>query len=330
MFNTGAVLSSVISGLECPGHLRRDHYVGKFFRAARNLSLTAGAIGVAGVWYRKRAERLQSLRAQTVLVTGAGSGLGRLLAIGAAQRGASHVVVWDIHEPAARAVNDEILALGVDASYDIVDLADDRSVDEAGAAVRQRIGGVDFLINNAGIVSGKPFLEQTHDDVERTFQVNTLALYRVTRQFLPNMLHNNVGSVTVITSAASLTGVARQTDYAASKWAAHGFTESLRAEMRHQGHKIHTLSVHPFYVDTGMFAGASSPNPLLRMLEPDEVAEKIFRALENGKRQLILPASAAAANWLNVLPVPVADQLRDLLGINSTMDHFTGRLSVER
>lgn len=299
--------------------------MGKLLRAVRNITLSAGAIGAAGVWYRKRAERQMSLRGQNVLVTGAGSGLGRLLALGAAQRSAGHVVVWDIQPDTAAETVAQLQALGVDASYDVVDLASDESVDAAGEAVRQRIGGIDFLINNAGIVTGKAFLDQSHDDVERTFQINALALYRVTRQFLPNMLTNNFGSVTVVASAASLTGVARQTDYAASKWAAHGFTESLRAEMRHQGHRIHTLSVHPFFVSTGMFAGASSPNVLLPILEPAEVVHAIFRALEAGKQQLILPSAAAAANWLKILPVPLADQLRDLLGINSTMDHFTGR-----
>ncbi|GAA4107888.1 SDR family oxidoreductase [Enteractinococcus coprophilus] len=299
--------------------------MGKLLRAVRNLSVTAGAIGAAGVWYRKRAERHLSMRAQTVLVTGAGSGLGRLLARGAAQRNAAHIVVWDINEQSARDTVDEILAYGVDASYDVVDLADDESVDAAGAAVRQRIGGIDFLINNAGIVTGKTFLEQNHHDVERTYQINTLALYRVTRQFLPNMVANNFGSITVVASAASLIGVARQTDYAASKWAAHGFMESLRAEMRHYGHAIHTLSVHPFYVDTGMFDGASSPNVLLPILESETVVHKIFRAIESGKRQLILPSTAALAKWLQLLPVPVADQVSDLLGINTTMDHFTGR-----
>lgn len=299
--------------------------MGKLLRAARNVTVTAGVIGAAGVWYRKRAERQMSLRGQTVLVTGGGSGMGKLLAVGAAERLASHVVVWDIDEEAAATTVEQIQSFGVDASYDVVDLTSDESVDAAGVAVRQRIGGVDFLINNAGVVTGKSFLEQRHSDVEHTFQVNALALYRVTRQFLPGMLTNDFGSVTVVSSAASMTGVARQTDYAASKWAAHGFTESLRAEMRHQGHHIHTLSVHPFYVSTGMFAGASSPNPLLPILEPADVVHKIFRAVEAGKRQLILPPAAALANVLKILPVPVADQLRDVMGINSTMDQFTGR-----
>src|SRR5699024_10474249 len=148
----------------------------------------------------------------------------------------------------------EISALGVDASYDVVDVASDSSVDAAGEAVRHRIGGVDFLIHNAGVVTGKPFLDQSHQDVTNTFQVNTLALYWITRQFLTTMLRKQIGSLTVVASAASRTGVARQTDYAASKWTTNGYTESLRAKMRNFGHKIHTLAVHPFYVSTGMFA----------------------------------------------------------------------------
>lgn len=298
----------------------------KLLRAVRNMAVTAGAIGAAGVWYRKRAERQMSLRAQTVLVTDAGSGLGRLLALGAAYRAAAHVVVWDIDEAAASAVVDEILAVGVDASYDVVDVASDDSVDTGGHAVRQRIGGIDFLLNNAGVGSGKYFLEQDHQDVEQTFQINTLSLYRVTRQFLPNMLRNDFGSVTVMASAASLTGVSRQTDYAASKWAAHGFIQSLRAEMRHQGHRIHTLSVHPCNVSTGLSDGASSPNSFVPALEPAEAANRVFRALEAGKRHLVLPCTAQAAHWSKaLLPILVADQLGALLGINASVDSFTGR-----
>lgn len=297
----------------------------KLLRTLRNVTITAGAIGAAGLWYRQRAERLMSLRAQTVLVTGAGSGIGRGLAIGAARRGAAHVVIWDISEDAAASAVQEIQDSGVNASYDVVDLASDASVDAAGHAVRARLGSIDFLVNNAGVVSGKDFLEQSHEDVERTFQINTLALYRVTRQFLPGMLANNFGSITVIASAASFLGVARQTDYAASKWAAQGFLESLRAELRHHGNRIHTLSVHPFYVSTGMFDGASSPNMLLPILAPEDVVDATLRAIETGKQQLVLPPTAVVANWLKVLPVRVAGQIQDVLGINSTMDHFQGR-----
>ncbi|MDN6498326.1 MAG: hypothetical protein L0K44_00995 [Yaniella sp.] len=83
--------------------------------------------------------------------------------------------------------------------------------------------------------------------------------------------------------------------------------------------------MHPFYVATGMFEGATSPNVLLPILEPNYVADQVFRTLEAGKHQLVLPASASIARWLNILPVPVADRCRDLFGINSTMDHFVGR-----
>src|SRR5690625_5603940 len=161
--------------------VRKEITVGKLLRGARNMTLGLGALGSVGHGYRRRAEVKCPLSGQTVLAAGAGSGLGRLLAIGAAQRLAAHVVVWDIQSDAAAATVEQIHSMGVDASYDVVDLASDESVDAGGKAVRQRIGGIDFLINNAGVVTGKPFLEQSHDDVTGTFQVNTLALYRVTR-----------------------------------------------------------------------------------------------------------------------------------------------------
>src|SRR5699024_3181771 len=107
-----------------------------------------------------------SLRGQTVLVTGGGSGMGALFALGAAQRGASHVVIWDINTQAAQDVAQQVAQLGVHSSYDVVDLTDNTSVDQAGEAVRQRLGEIDFLINNAGVVSGKTFLAQDHQDVE--------------------------------------------------------------------------------------------------------------------------------------------------------------------
>ena len=69
------------------------------------------------------------------------------------------------------------------------------------------------------------------------------------------------GSVVSIASAAGLVGVARQTDYSAGKWAAVGFTESLRQELRADGHPVHTLAVCPYYIDTGMFAGRGPDSP---------------------------------------------------------------------
>jgi all-trans-retinol dehydrogenase (NAD+) len=256
-----------------------------------------------------------------VLVTGGGSGLGRRLAIGAARRGATPVV-WDLSAERAHAVRDDIRAHGLTAEAHVVDVTDRAAVREAAAAT----GDVDVLINNAGVVSGRPLLETPDAAIERTMAVNVLSLYWVTRAFLPAMVERRRGTVVTVASAAGLVGVARQTDYAASKWAAVGFTESLRAEMRQARTGVRTLVVCPYYIDTGMFAGVRTRFPLLLpILREGDVARRVLDAIEKGRQRLVLPPLVRVLPALRLLPVPAFDAVLDLFGINRGMDHFTGR-----
>ena len=163
-----------------------------------------------------------------VLITGAGSGIGRLMALDAAARGAAEILIWDLSADSGDAVRDEITAVGGQARSFEVNVADSAQVE----TVAERTGPVDILINCAGIVTGKKLLDADADAIRRVYDVNTLALYWTTKAFLPGMLERDRGAVVTIASAAGLTGVARQTDYSASKWAAVGFTESLRSELR--------------------------------------------------------------------------------------------------
>lgn len=264
------------------------------------------------------------LRGATVLVTGGASGIGRLLCLEAADRGAAAVVVWDRDEPGAEAVAGEISAVGTRAYAVRVDLADGKDVTRAAARTLQLAGRVDVLVNCAGVVSGAAFLDLTEEQVDRTFQVNTLALYRTTRAFLPGMLWRKRGLVVTIASAAGLVGVARQTDYAASKHAAVGFTDSLRAELAGTG--VRTLLVCPYYIDTGMFAGVRTRVPaLLPILREGEVTRKIWDAAERGAQRLILPPFAQSILFLKGLPITIVDAVVGAFGINHTMDAFTGR-----
>ncbi|GGC87840.1 putative short chain dehydrogenase/reductase [Tersicoccus solisilvae] len=269
--------------------------------------------------------RGQHLDGARVLITGGGSGIGRRMAIEAARRGA-HVILWDLSASAAESVCAEITAAGGTAGHHAVDVADRDAVTAAAATVIAEIGGVDVVINNAGVVSGSRLLDTPETSIERTFDVNVLALFWVTRAFLPGMIDRRRGTVVTIASAAGLVGVARQTDYSASKWAAIGFTESLRSELRSDGHPVSTLTVCPYYVDTGMFAGVTTRFPrLLPILKEDDVARRTVEAIERGREQLIMPPLAAVMPGIRLLPVPLVDKVTDFFGINRTMDHFTGR-----
>ncbi len=262
------------------------------------------------------------LKDHTVLITGGGNGIGRLLALGAAKRGA-RVMLWDLSSDAAEKVRAEIVDAGGHAQAYAVDVADR---DAVRVAARQT-GSVEVLINNAGIVTGKNILDASEDAIEQTIGVNTLALFWVTRAFLPSMIENHRGTVVTVASAAGLVGIAQQTDYSASKFAAFGFAESLRLEMAKEKTGVNSLVVCPYFISTGMFEGVRTKYPrLLPILQPDYVAEKILVAIEEGRHQLIMPRFVNLVSPARVLPVRWFDALMNQLGVNNTMDHFVGHI----
>lgn len=256
-----------------------------------------------------------------IMITGGASGIGKLMAIEAASRGIS-VTVWDLDGQGAAAVADEIVARGGSAHSYGVDVTDVAAVRQAA----QLTGPVDVVVNNAGIVTGKHLLAASEEQIRRTYDVNVLAAYWVTRAFLPDMLKRNSGMIVTVASAAGLVGVVKQTDYAASKFAAFGFAESLRAELRAQHSRVRSLVVCPYYIDTGMFAGVRTKFPaLLPILRPEDVAAKVLDAIEKGRKQLILPPFVRLIPVVRALGPTAFDALMDFFGVNRTMDYFTGR-----
>ena len=177
-------------------------------------------------------------------------------------------------------------------------------------------------------MTGVRLEDATEEGIRRTFEVNALAPYWLTRAVLPGMRARDRGAVVTVASAAGLVGVARQTDYSATKHAAVGFAESLAAELRKDGSRVTSLAVCPFYIDTGMFAGVRSRVPwLLPVLDPRHVAQEVLDAVEAGRTRLLLPRAVGLIAPLRALPAPVFDRTMDVLGVNATMDGFTGRRS---
>lgn len=274
---------------------------------------------------------MTAIAGRTVVITGGAGGLGRRMAEGIARAG-GRPVLWDRDEPALRgAVEDLWAATGAPAAALPVDVTDRTAVREAAERTAAEHGPVAILINSAGVVAGRPLLEADPEQIRTTFEVNTLALYWTTRALLPGMLERGRGHLVTIASAAGLVGVARQTDYAASKWAAVGFDESLRAELRGTARGVRTTVVCPYYVDTGMFAGVKTRFPwLLPILEEDEVARQVLRAVIADRRRLVLPPFVRLLPLARILPPRWFDRLMDVLGVNATMDHFRGRAGAGR
>ncbi|MDR1710431.1 MAG: aldehyde dehydrogenase family protein [Propionibacteriaceae bacterium] len=257
-----------------------------------------------------------------VLVTGGGSGMGRLMALGAAARGAAAVTIWDLSAERAAAVAAEITARGGRAASFAVDVSSQESVAQAAAAT----GDIDVLINSAGVVGGRTLLDEPNAAIERTIDVNLKSLFWVTKSFLQGMIDRHHGYVVVISSASGVLGGAKMTDYSASKFGAMGFTESLRNELRMAETGVGALAVAPFYTKTGMFDGVKTRVPLLLpLLDPQQVADKVLDGIETGRRLIIMPWFVYTIYLLRLLPIPWLDAIADFFGINASMGDFKGR-----
>lgn len=268
---------------------------------------------------------MMDLSAKNVLVTGAASGIGRLIATKMAARGA-HVVLWDLNDEGLRDLEKTLESGPGSALSYHCDLSDPGAIQETAKEVTARVGPLDVLVNNAGIVTGKTLLEASEEEIRRTFAINTLALFWTTRAFLPAMLEANRGRIVTIASAGGIVGTPRMTDYCASKFAAVGFDEALRLELRHQGKAVTTTVVCPYYVNTGMFAGVKTRFPwLLPILEPEQVAERVVQAVVKGRRRVLMPWFVYAVYPTRLLPIPWFDGVMGFFGINRSMDEFTGR-----
>lgn len=267
---------------------------------------------------------MTELRGRVILITGAASGLGRRMALSLAARGAK-LALWDINQAGLDQVASE-LPQGCEKRTFVCDISKREAVYESAAKVQAELGPVDILINNAGVVSGQDFLEIPDEKIERTFGVNTLALFWLAKAFLPAMVERNSGHIVTIASSAGLIGVRKLSDYSASKYAAVGFNESLRMELAFRAPKVRTTVVCPFFIDTGMFRGVRSRFPfLLPILKEEKVVARIIRAIERDQAELMMPWLVKTIPFFRAFPTAVFDAVANVLGVNVSMNEFIGR-----
>lgn len=269
---------------------------------------------------------MSEIAGRHVLITGGASGIGRLMALEAVGLG-GRVSIWDINAGNLEKVVAELNARGRETAHGFIcDVARRERVYTVAEETRAATGPVDILINNAGVVSGRSLLDIPDEKIEATFAVNALSLFWVTKAVLPDMIKRGQGHVVTIASASGLIGVAKLSDYAASKWAAVGFDESLRAELRTLAPGVHTTVVCPFYIDTGMFRGVKSRFPLLLpILQEDVVARRVIDAIRRDRARLCMPPLIYLVPSMRLLPVRAMDWLAGFLGVNASMDQFKGR-----
>jgi len=270
---------------------------------------------------------MKSVAGKTVLVTGAAMGLGKLFAQTAVKEQAAAVVLWDINESALKDAAAELEAEGGTIHTYVVDVSSQEAVATAAEAVRSEVGDVQILINNAGIVRGNGyFWENEVRDVEKTMLINALAPMYVAREFLPAMVDTDEECRIVnIASSAGLNAVPRLAAYCGSKWAAVGWSDSIRLELEQAGHKhVRVTTVCPTYINTGMFTGAKGIL-LTPMLEQEQVVAGSWKEMLKGGPFLIIPWTSRLNKVLSgVLPVKARDIWLSRAGVYNSMANFTG------
>lgn len=273
--------------------------------------------------------KIESVAGLRVLITGAAMGLGKLFAEQAVRERAAAVVLWDINEAALKETATELAELGGTVHHHVVDVSSQEAIAEAAAAVRAEVGAIDVLVNNAGIVRGNSYFWETENraDIEKTMAINSLAPMWVTLEFLPGMVASGAPSrVLTIASSAGLVSNPRMSVYAASKWAALGWSDSVRIELEQAGHEhVKVTTVCPTYINTGMFEGAKGFwfTPILKQ---EAVVATSWKEMKNGTPLVILPWTSRLNKALSgVLPIRARDLFLKTVGVYKSMDQFTGR-----
>ena len=260
-----------------------------------------------------------------VLITGGASGIGKIMGRMALEKGASCLIIWDINPQTIATAVSELSKIGKVKGY-IVDVSRNELVVEGYNKVVSECGEVDILINSAGIVtSNKTFDKQTADEIVRTININTIAPMFVTRAMLPGMIRRNRGHVCNIASAGGMLSNPKMSVYAASRWGALGWSDSVRIERQDTKSDVHFTTVAPYYINTGMFDGVKSR--IIPILKPEYVCKRIIRAIERNKSFRGIPFGFHFIRfWQFILPTRVFDWLfGEVMGIYHTMDNFTGR-----
>lgn len=261
---------------------------------------------------------------KTVLITGGAAGIGKIMAQKILNLGAAKMIIWDINQENLQNTTNELKASGFTIFPYRVDVADLEQVKQTAQRVKDDVGMVDILINNAGVVVGKFFHEHSHHDIDFTMKINTSALMHISLEFIGDMMKKGEGHIVNIASAAGMVANPKMSIYCASKWAAIGWSDSLRIEMERINKGVKVTTVTPYYISTGMFEGVKSR--LIPIIKPEKAARKIVRGIMKNKIFVRMPRIIYLLPFIKgILPARWFDLILGRgFGVYKSMDEFKG------
>jgi NADP-dependent 3-hydroxy acid dehydrogenase YdfG len=194
---------------------------------------------------------VKTLDDKVVVITGAGSGIGRAVALDVARRGAL-VAISDIDDAGLAGTVDLVKAAGAEVRSDRLDVADRAAFTSYAETVADHFGRVNVVVNNAGVALAGDVEDLAYADMDWIIGINFWGVVHGTKEFLPHLIASGDGHVVNISSLFGLLSIPGQSMYNASKYAVRGFTEALREEMLVAGHPVGVTAVHPGGIKTAI------------------------------------------------------------------------------
>lgn len=255
---------------------------------------------------------MKDFRNKVAAITGAGSGMGRSLAVLLASRGC-HVALSDINEKGLAETVSLLKGTGVKVTSQKLDVSDKDAVFAWADQVARDHGKVNLIFNNAGVALGSAVDGGSYEDLEWIMNINFWGVVHGTKAFLPYLKDSGEGHVINTSSVFGLMGVPSQSAYNASKFAVRGFTEALRQELEMARVNVSATSVHPGGIKTNIARAARMDNSVTNLgLSPnstekfeklfrttaDEAAAVIIKAVEGNKRRVLIGTDAIAIDLM--------------------------------
>lgn len=276
---------------------------------------------------------MKNFDGRVAVITGAGSGIGRALALNLAHRGA-HLAISDVDSEALVETLVQCEKIGArTVSYEL-DVADRAAVHLHAEAVVSEFGRVNVVINNAGVALGADVLDMTWDDFEWVMNVDFWGVANGTKAFLPALIESGEGHLVNISSVFGLMGIPGQSAYNSAKFAVRGFTEALRQEMKIARHPVGVSCVHPGGIKTNIVANARGMDDLgdreqverrfqqIAMTTPTRAAAVILAGVERDKPRILIGPDARG---FDLIPRIVGPRYQDILAPLNRMGLAAGK-----
>jgi len=256
---------------------------------------------------------MKNLKDKVIVITGAGSGIGRALAVQLAGEGA----ILALNDYNAETLAETVEMLNSKVSQHVFDVSNKEAFYAFAKDVIQLYGKVDVVINNAGVALGEITVSEVSlEQMEWLMGINYWGVVYGTKAFLPSLLEQPEASLVNISSVFGIIGVGTQATYCSAKFAVRGFTESLRMEMRQAGSKLCVTSVHPGGIKTNIARSARDEhNPdrqaktaknfdKLTRTSAEDAAKTIIRGIKKKKYRVLIGGDARLIDFLaRLLPV---------------------------